>query len=149
MSSTDEKVKEAMRLLAESGRLDLIVGEAALPCPTRCVSSGVAAVVIACSPPHAHKGGQLKQVKGQGSPRVYGPAGTESTTDERNSEGPRVHGCMVDWEGHDEERGEETAHPATREGKKYGRPRSRGLRPWACHMRAQGIRKPGLEWRGG
>ncbi|KAJ1155055.1 hypothetical protein NDU88_007791 [Pleurodeles waltl] len=50
----DPKVQEALALLQQAGRLDLLKDEALAPGhPVRRASSGVAAAVAACSPPHA------------------------------------------------------------------------------------------------
>ncbi|KAJ1154091.1 hypothetical protein NDU88_006847 [Pleurodeles waltl] len=49
-TSPDRKVQEALRLLAEAGRLALVVGSSSVR-PVWCATSGMAAVIV-CSPPH-------------------------------------------------------------------------------------------------
>ncbi|KAJ1112638.1 hypothetical protein NDU88_000899 [Pleurodeles waltl] len=83
MSSAEEKVKEAMRLLAEAVRLDLVVSGAAWPRPTRRASRGVAAAVIACSPLRTLKREQENQ----------GVAG--ATREYKERPGPKV--CRAGW----------------------------------------------------
>ncbi|KAJ1082038.1 hypothetical protein NDU88_002209 [Pleurodeles waltl] len=65
----DPRGEEAMRLLKEAGRLDLLAdGEACRERPARQASRGVAAAVAACSPPRS--GGQRAlQVRRGGSGR--------------------------------------------------------------------------------
>ncbi|KAJ1179800.1 hypothetical protein NDU88_005033 [Pleurodeles waltl] len=50
----------------------------------------MAALVITCSPPHACKGEQQKQVSGRGCPRVRGAARTQSTSKGEEREEPQV-----------------------------------------------------------
>ena len=67
------RIEEAVRILKEAGRFDLLSeearGEGPRIRPQRKASGGVAAAVLACSPPrtkgkrageeHAHKGGDM------------------------------------------------------------------------------------------
>ncbi|KAJ1165258.1 hypothetical protein NDU88_005686 [Pleurodeles waltl] len=72
----DGKVQEAMRLLREAGRLNLIQGGVGGPSrPSRRASSGVAAAVLACS---TSRGGARKQpVSRRGGGRARVRAGDE------------------------------------------------------------------------
>ncbi|KAJ1104574.1 hypothetical protein NDU88_001984 [Pleurodeles waltl] len=63
----DARVQEALRLLREAGRLDLIQGElGALSRPPRWASGGVAAAVLACSEPRGAASRQLVVFKSIG-----------------------------------------------------------------------------------
>ncbi|KAJ1210806.1 hypothetical protein NDU88_006168 [Pleurodeles waltl] len=62
----DPKVQEALALLRQAGRLDLVKEEALAPSrPARCASAGVAAAVAACSPPRPANGAQVRVPKGR------------------------------------------------------------------------------------
>ncbi|KAJ1124063.1 hypothetical protein NDU88_002526 [Pleurodeles waltl] len=76
---SEAKVREALALLSQTGRLDLLK-EGALA-PARRASAGVAAVVAACSPPRVVSGGKVRCASrgagarggpGAGPRRVYG-----------------------------------------------------------------------------
>ncbi|KAJ1084005.1 hypothetical protein NDU88_004160 [Pleurodeles waltl] len=74
MLLAEEKVKEAMRLLAEADRLDLVVSGGVQPHSMRRASSGVATAVIACSLLCTHKGEQERQA---GTTGPWGRGATE------------------------------------------------------------------------
>ncbi|KAJ1171198.1 hypothetical protein NDU88_003068 [Pleurodeles waltl] len=59
----DRRVLQAMQLLQEAARLDLLAADAARRArPARRAASGVAAAVAACSPPRGRRGHQALQV---------------------------------------------------------------------------------------
>ncbi|KAJ1186421.1 hypothetical protein NDU88_003202 [Pleurodeles waltl] len=71
--AVEKKVQQALALLREAGRLDLLAPEALAPGrPVRRASAGVAAAVAACSPPRAAYGGKVGAVRGRGL-REAGP----------------------------------------------------------------------------
>lgn len=60
-SMDDIRVLEAMHLLSEAGRMDLLIGPpgpAGSGRPARQASAGVAAAVAACSPPRRRRSGK-------------------------------------------------------------------------------------------
>ncbi|KAJ1137084.1 hypothetical protein NDU88_003497 [Pleurodeles waltl] len=62
----DSKVQQALALLREAGRLDLVAPEAlAQGRPVRRASAGVAAAVAACSPPRAAASGKVNAGRGR------------------------------------------------------------------------------------
>ncbi|KAJ1127161.1 hypothetical protein NDU88_005564 [Pleurodeles waltl] len=62
----DVRVEEAMRLLCEAGRLDLLAdGVAYRDRPVRQAASRVAAAVAACSPPRSNGGRRAPQVQAE------------------------------------------------------------------------------------
>ncbi|KAJ1190002.1 hypothetical protein NDU88_006742 [Pleurodeles waltl] len=75
----DPKVEEALALLRQAGRLDLVNFGALAPSrPARRASAGVAAAVAACSPPRHSDGAQVRGLKGKalreaglGAPREF------------------------------------------------------------------------------
>ncbi|KAJ1124364.1 hypothetical protein NDU88_002825 [Pleurodeles waltl] len=70
----DLKVQQALALLREAGRLDLVAPEALAPGrPVQRASAGVAAAVVACSPPSSTSGGKVSLSKGRAW-REAGPA---------------------------------------------------------------------------
>ncbi|KAJ1217892.1 hypothetical protein NDU88_005479 [Pleurodeles waltl] len=72
----DPKVQEALALLRQAGRLDLVKTEALAPGrPARRASAGVAAAVAACSPPRPADGAQVRVPKG----RAFGDEGPGSS----------------------------------------------------------------------
>ncbi|KAJ1171797.1 hypothetical protein NDU88_003655 [Pleurodeles waltl] len=83
----DSRVQEALRLLREAGRLDLIQGELGAPSrPPRRASGGVAAAVLACSEPRGAASRQLVRGRGGGRLRARGEgrrAGARSFGDRR------------------------------------------------------------------
>ncbi|KAJ1154104.1 hypothetical protein NDU88_006860 [Pleurodeles waltl] len=87
----DEQVRAALALLRQAGRLDLVKEEALAPGhPARRASAGVAAAVVACSPPRA--GAASLQVrrggKGVGGPSKVGKAAEGQRRDvKRNGRG--------------------------------------------------------------
>ncbi|KAJ1144935.1 hypothetical protein NDU88_011229 [Pleurodeles waltl] len=69
----DARVQEALRLLREAGRLDLIQGDLGAPSrPPRRASGGVAAAVLACSEPRGAASLQLVSGRGGGRLRARG-----------------------------------------------------------------------------
>ncbi|KAJ1137027.1 hypothetical protein NDU88_003440 [Pleurodeles waltl] len=76
----DARVEEAMRLLREAGRLDLLAdGVACRDCLVRQAASGVAAAVAACSPPRSSGGRRAPQVRSVAAGKVRaGRAGAPS-----------------------------------------------------------------------
>ncbi|KAJ1194421.1 hypothetical protein NDU88_003710 [Pleurodeles waltl] len=69
----DLKVQQALALLREAGRLDLVAPEAlAQGRPVRWASAGVAAAVVACSPPRVAGSGKVSAGRGQAG-REAGP----------------------------------------------------------------------------
>ncbi|KAJ1127497.1 hypothetical protein NDU88_005896 [Pleurodeles waltl] len=69
----EKKVQQALALLREAGRLDLLAPKALAPGrPVRRASAGVAAAVAACSPPRAAHGKKVGAVRGRGL-REAGP----------------------------------------------------------------------------
>ncbi|KAJ1162435.1 hypothetical protein NDU88_002903 [Pleurodeles waltl] len=72
----DPRVRQAIRLLEEAGRLDLLAEDGARrERPARQAASGVAAAVAACSPPRG-RGDRSKRVpQGRGSGAGRGRAG--------------------------------------------------------------------------
>ncbi|KAJ1208798.1 hypothetical protein NDU88_004181 [Pleurodeles waltl] len=69
----DLKVQQALALLREAGRLDLVAPEAlAQGRPVRRASAGVAAAVAACSPPRAAASGKVSAGRGR-AVREAGP----------------------------------------------------------------------------
>ncbi|KAJ1216161.1 hypothetical protein NDU88_003767 [Pleurodeles waltl] len=62
----DPKVQEALALLRQAGRLDLLKEEALAPGrPARRASAGVAVSVVACSPPRPAHGAQVGGSRGK------------------------------------------------------------------------------------
>ncbi|KAJ1190208.1 hypothetical protein NDU88_006946 [Pleurodeles waltl] len=73
----DPRVRQALRLLEEAGRLDLLAEDGARrERPVRQAASGVAAAVAACSPPRGRgcRSRRVPQVRGSGAGR--GQTGT-------------------------------------------------------------------------
>ncbi|KAJ1166535.1 hypothetical protein NDU88_006935 [Pleurodeles waltl] len=69
----EKKVQQALALLREAGRLDLLAQKALAPGrPVHRASAGVAAAVAACSPPRAAHGKKVGAVRGRGL-REAGP----------------------------------------------------------------------------
>ncbi|KAJ1197918.1 hypothetical protein NDU88_001762 [Pleurodeles waltl] len=83
----DARVQEALRILREAGRLDLIQGELGAPSrPPRRASGGVAAAVLACSESRGAASRQLVSRMGGGRLRAWGEgrrAGARSLGDRR------------------------------------------------------------------
>ncbi|KAJ1118588.1 hypothetical protein NDU88_006779 [Pleurodeles waltl] len=84
MSSVEAKVREAMRLLAEAGCLDVLVGGGMQPCPVMRAASGVVAAVIA----YLRKEGQ-EQVSSRGHSCVCGLVKAKGMTQVGVGEGLR------------------------------------------------------------
>ncbi|KAJ1123423.1 hypothetical protein NDU88_001892 [Pleurodeles waltl] len=71
--AAEVKVQQALRLLEEAGRLDLVrPGAAAAAWPARKAASGVAAAVMACSPPRRITGAKKVSLSGKGKARLLG-----------------------------------------------------------------------------
>ncbi|KAJ1178192.1 hypothetical protein NDU88_003439 [Pleurodeles waltl] len=72
--SLDHKVREAVRLTAEAGRMDLVV-LASMPRPLLRSSSRVTAAILECLPPQGRQGGMpLMLVSARGHPHTHGAA---------------------------------------------------------------------------
>ncbi|KAJ1135242.1 hypothetical protein NDU88_001686 [Pleurodeles waltl] len=66
----DPKVRQALALLKEAGRLDLVAPEAfGAGRPVRRASAGVAAAVAACSPPRSTGREKVSALGGRGGSR--------------------------------------------------------------------------------
>ncbi|KAJ1130225.1 hypothetical protein NDU88_008581 [Pleurodeles waltl] len=128
----DAKVLEAVALLQQAGRMDLLKDEAFAPGrPARRASAGVAAAVAACSPPRAERsqvrggsqGAEVKGVSGAGK----GRAGRRARRPASPRASPEV---RASWE---------PARPARAGPWNVARPQGRGVKkPGALQMRAAG-----------
>ncbi|KAJ1106862.1 hypothetical protein NDU88_004260 [Pleurodeles waltl] len=124
-AEVEAKVREALALLRQAGRLDLLKeGALATTRPARRASAGVAAVVAACSPPRAVYGGKVRCAS-RGAGRGVGP-------------GRVLGGCMGGLElgnprGFPESRDARRGCPAAPPCRKGGRGRVRGQAsgPWS------------------
>ncbi|KAJ1175410.1 hypothetical protein NDU88_000698 [Pleurodeles waltl] len=89
---TDAKVLEALALLRQAGRLDLLKDGALAPArPARRASAGVAAAVAACSPPRVAPAGKVRgAASGVGTKGGSGAGGRRFYGRERGGESPKV-----------------------------------------------------------
>ncbi|KAJ1101749.1 hypothetical protein NDU88_006813 [Pleurodeles waltl] len=101
----DPKVRQALALLKEAGRLDLVAPEAfGAGCPVRRASAGVAAAVAACSPPRStgrekvsalggragEEAGRVSSRAGRGRARGSGLAGEAPRASPKARQGKRA-----------------------------------------------------------
>ncbi|KAJ1088643.1 hypothetical protein NDU88_001799 [Pleurodeles waltl] len=89
---TEAKVREALALLRQAGRLDLLRDGALAPTrPARRASAGVAAAVAACSPPRVASAGKVRgAASGVGTKGGPGAGGRRFYGWERTGESQRV-----------------------------------------------------------
>ncbi|KAJ1117895.1 hypothetical protein NDU88_006091 [Pleurodeles waltl] len=89
---TEAKVLEAVALLRQTGRLDLLKDGALAPTrPVRKASAGVAAAVAACSPPREAPAGKVKgAASGVGTKGGSGSGSRSFSGRERGGESPKV-----------------------------------------------------------